>query len=583
MRLYSFNNFLKRYFGSVNGVIHLENMTKKFIEHIDKYKKEKVFSIQIYRNQKKELKDCFNNLFHNELNSLNEKQLIVLFTKSILLCRRILISKEGVTNVLRRYVTLKKEKKSEEDVVIPLSAEEYKNRNSNKDEIVIMAKCILYLNIEYDKVLFNYIYMEWNNAIELYTLEELTEIIHLISSFKKRNWINQKFFARCISEIIKKSNESSNGNKRLPFFLVPLIKSSAKVGYDIDNIKALLDLFTENYKHYRKSEREEDRGMEIMQEKEIKEHIEKQTKHTKQTEQIEQVEQTELEKEITEEYVGDNKKSYNVATLIKVLYNLFLCNYYNSKVINSLINLLKEELFPKEEEVEYPLQKKFLFNENLVIDNNFDYNSEFSPESNKNIFKSRSSSNSICNDNLNSIHEIYFNSSPKDKLHTLRPADTIKSINLYRLKFVDMIIRSDSYLYNLLYSPNAYFWDFIKQLQFEVEKYPKETIFSRQVTFFLKEHGFQLKCKPVDIYQVFVLPSTKNVCVELVHRVFVNKGMEDFPNRFHKNNLNYKIRHLKFLGWNVLLFYEHEWKKLRNYEEKYNYVKKKLQNIKTTS
>lgn len=581
MRLYSLNNYLKRYFGSVNVITRLEDVTKKFIEHIDKYKKEKNFSIKLYRNQKKELKDCFNNLFDKELNTLNEKELIVLFTKSILLCRRIQIPKEGVTNILRRYVTLKKEKKSEEDAVVPLSAEEYKNSNSNRDEIVLVAKCIRYLNIEYDKVLFNYVYMEWNNAIELYTIEELTEIVNLISSFKKKNWINQKFFARCISEIIKKSNESFSGNRQLPFFLVALIKSSAKVGYDIDNIKALLDLFTENYKHYRNGRREEDRGMEIMKEDQVKDHVTDHVKYHVTDHVKEHIE--EQEKQETEEYDGKNKNSYNMATLIKVLYNLFLCNYYNSKVINPLINLLKEELFPKDEEEDYPLQKKYLFNDNLVIDNNFDYSSEFSPESNYNIFKNRSPSTPICNDNLNSIHEIYFNSPTKDKLHTLKPADTIKSINLYRLKFVDMIIRSDSYLYNLLYSPNAHFWDFIKQLRYEVEKHPKETIFSRQVTFFLKEHGFQLKCKPVDIYQVFVLPTTKKVCVELVHSVFVNKGMKDSPNRFHKNNLNYKIRYLKFLGWNILLFYEHEWKQLRNYEEKYNYVKKTLQNIKATS
>ncbi|EUT79245.1 hypothetical protein PFAG_05815 [Plasmodium falciparum Santa Lucia] len=84
----------------------------------------------------------------------------------------------------------------------------------------------------------------------------------------------------------------------------------------------------------------------------------------------------------------------------------------------------------------------------------------------------------------------------------------------------------------------------------------------------------------VHIYPIVKLTNYKNTCVELIHNISINKKMKDSPNKLHKNYINHKIKHLQFLGWNVIILYEYEWKALRNFDEKLEYIKKKFKSVK---
>ncbi|CRH01210.1 conserved Plasmodium protein, unknown function [Plasmodium relictum] len=503
-----FKSNIRRHFGSLkNELEKFEMLSKRFVNSIEKYKREKNISISSYINYKKEIKECIGLLFINNLNCLEEKDFKMIFTYSILLSRRILIPKDHMKNVLLSYVIMKKENK--EKYIDSNKLNSIRKENEVK-ELLLMLKFLFYLNVDFDKVIYNHLYSELNNEIEFYTLEELVEIIKIISSFKNKKWVNSKVFSRCINEIIKRNSE---GKENISKFLVTIIKSCSRLNYEIYDIQILLETFRQNYDKNRKSDM----------------HI-----------------------------------------LIKVLYNLFLCNYHNYKNTNQLINILKEEVMQVKKEKDYPLYKKYLYN-NIVLDNNLDFNTQSS--------KNESEIN-ICNDNINNIHEIYFKKKERD--NDMLSSSTITSLSLYRLKFLDLFIRSDNYLYNYFYSSNSHFFDFIKQLNLE-NKNIKETIFSKQVKFFIIENGFRIEHKYVNIYPITFLPDIKNTYVEFVHNIFINKKMKDSPNRFHKNYLNYKIRHMKFLGWDAVILYEYEWKKLRSYNEKFEYIKKAFKSIKSSS
>ncbi|CRG94911.1 conserved Plasmodium protein, unknown function [Plasmodium gallinaceum] len=507
MMIILFRNILRRSFSSLkNELQKFETLSKNFVNSIEKYKQEKDISITSYVNYKKEIKECIGFLFNNNLDSLEEKDFKTIFTYSILLSRRVLIHKDLTKNVLLRYITIKKENKEK--------CIDDNQRYTQKDEIkelLLMLKFLFYLNIDFDKVIYNYLYSELNNEIEFYTLEELVETIKIISSFKNKKWVNYKVFSRCINEVIKRNQEEKNDIYK---FLITIIKSCSRLNYEIYDIQDLLESFRQNY---------------------------------------------------------DKNIKGNMHILIKVLYNLFLCNYHNYKNTNQLINILKEEIMQVKKEEDYPLYNKYLYNSNVILDNNLDFNTGIS----KNEFDVN-----ICNDNINNIHEMYFKT--KERSKDILSNSAITSINLYRLKFIDLVIRSDNYLYNCFYSPNSHFFDFIKQLNLE-SKNTKETIFSKQVKFFIRENGFRIEYKYVNIYPIVFLSDFKNTYVEFVHNICINKKMKDSPNIFHKNYLNYKIKHLKFLGWDAITLYEYEWKKLRSYNEKFEYIKKAFKSIKSSS
>ncbi|ANQ09567.1 Uncharacterized protein PCOAH_00043940 [Plasmodium coatneyi] len=483
-----------------------EKVSSNLIECIEKYKKEKQICISSYKNYKQEIKDCARTLFTDDiLASLKKKDFKIIFTYSILLSKRVPLKKEVLKTVVLSYVQLLNAEEKKE------GRREVTSQLSDVDTpLLLTIKYLIYLNVQHDKIIYNYIYSELNNLIEEYTLEELVETVNLISSFKDKKWINQKVFSRCINEIVKRSNQMEEDMSN---YLVTIIKACSRLNCEIADIHMLLEMMRENY---------------------------------------------------------EKKEKKNLHTLIKVIYNLFLCNYHNYKNVNKLIDLLKYELMGVKKEEEYPTYKKYNYNNNIVLDTNSDLEGQ----------ASRNNSNAaICNDNISNIHEIYFNT--KENLHTYAgPSAPIPSVSLYRLKFLDLLIRSDNFLYNSVYSPNSHFFDFVKQLRVE-GKDPRETIFTKQATFFVKESGYKLARKLVHIYPITHLPEFQNVYVEFVHNRSINKNMKDNPHKFHRHHLTYRIRNLKFLGWNPILLYEHEWKKLRNYDEKLEYIKKAFKSIRS--
>ncbi|GAB67871.1 hypothetical protein PCYB_124370 [Plasmodium cynomolgi strain B] len=465
-------------------------MSRNLIECIEKYKKEKQICISSYKNYKQEMKECARTLFTDDiLTSLKKKDFKIIFTYTILLSKRVPLKREALKMVLLSYVNLLngEEKKEEKSHVI-------NKRNDDVDTpLLLTLKYLFYLNVDHDKVIYNYIYSELNNQIEEYTLEELVETVNLISSFKDKKWINQKFFSRCINEIVKRSKHMEEDTSN---YLVTIIKSCSRLNCEIADIHVLLEMLRDNF---------------------------------------------------------EKKEKKNIHTLIKVIYNLFLCNYHNNKNVNQLIDLLKSELMGTSKEEEYPTYKKYTYNNNVVLDTNHDLEGQASRNNSYNL--------AICNDNIRNIHQIYFNT--KENLHMYAaPSTPIPSVSLYRLKFLDLLIRSDNFLYNSVYSPNSHFFDFVKQLRVE-GKDPRETIFTKQATFFVKESGFKLASKLVHIYPISYLPEFQNTYVEFVHNRSINRNMKDNQHKFHRHHLRYRIRNLKFLGWNPILLYEHEWKKLR--------------------
>lgn len=502
---YAISNFRRNI---SSKIVLLEELTRKFLAQIDKYKREKNLSITEYANRKREIKECASSIFVKGFNNISQEKYITILTNCILVSRRVLFPKELIKNALIQYIQVNTKHSKERESIDSIKQREERNE-PNQYLVTLLLKFIFYLNIEYDVMLYNHIYSEINNIIEYVETKELVEIARIISLFKNKKWIHHKVFSRCINEMTQRSKE---GKEKLSDILIPIIKASHRVHYEIEEMQILIEHFKEEY---------------------IK---------------------------------SENR---NIHILIKLLYNLFLCTHYQTKYVNPLLQLLKEELLPSNQiREEYPLYKKLHFNENIVLDTNFD----FTTEQNKN-----EPSEKICNDNINRIHEIYFNTNKQKK--RIFYEESITSINLYRLKFIDMIIRSDQVLFNSLYLPQANFFDLIRQLHYKDKQNNKETIFSKQAKFFLTENGIKIDFTQVDIYPVIFLPECKNTCVEFVHMISVNKKMKDSPHKFHKNYLNYKIKHLKFLGWNVILLYEHEWKKLRNYNEKFTYVKMAFKNI----
>eukprot|EP00366_Plasmodium_knowlesi_P002653 XP_002260150.1 hypothetical protein, conserved in Plasmodium species [Plasmodium knowlesi strain H] len=468
-----------------------EKVSSKLIQCIEKYKKEKEICISSYKNYKEQIKECARSLFTDDiLSNLKKKDFKIIFTYIILLSRRVTLKKEVLKMVVLSYMQLFNRDEKKEG-----RREDTNQRNDVDTPLLLVVKYLIYLNLEHDKIIYNYIYSELNNLIEEYTLEELVETVNLISSFKNKKWINQKVFSRCINEIVKRSNQMEMEDN-MSNYLVTIIKSCSRLNCEIADIHMLLEMVRENY---------------------------------------------------------EKKEKKNVHTLIKVIYNLFLCNYQNYRNMNKLIDLLKYELMGIKKEEDYPTYKKYNYNNNIVLDINCDLEGQASTNNSSNV--------AICNDNIKNIHQIYFNK--KENLHMYAgPSTPIPSVSLYRLKFLDLLIRSDNFLYNSVYSPNSHFFDFLKHLRVE-GKDPRDTIFTKQATFFVKENGFKLARKLVHIYSITHLPEFQNVYIEFVHNRNINKNMKDNPHKFHRHHLTYRIRNLKFLGWNPILLYEYEWKKLR--------------------
>ncbi|CAG9473577.1 unnamed protein product [Plasmodium vivax] len=488
-------------------VKQFEKLSSNLIHCIEQYKKEKEICISSYKNYKQEIKACVRRLFTDDiLASLKKKDFKIIFTYTILLSKRVPLQREALKTVVLSYVQLLNGEEEKREGKSQVTNQ----RNDVDTPLLLIIKYLFYLNVAHDKVIYSYIYSELNNLIEEYTLEELVETVNLISSFKDKKWTNQKVFSRCINEIVRRSNQMEEDTSN---YLVTIIKSCSRLNYEIGDIHMLLEILRESY-------------------------------------------------------VKKEKK--NLHTLIKVIYNLFLCNYHNYKHVNQLIDLLKSELMGIRKEEEYPPYKKYPYNNNVVLDTNHSLEWQ----------ASRINSNAaICNDNIRNIHQIYFNAKENEHMCT-PPSAPIPSVSLYRLKFLDILIRSDSFLYNSVYSPNSHFFDFVKQLRVEGRD-PRETIFTKQATFFVKESGFKLASKLVHIYPIAHLPDFPNTYVEFVHNRSINRNMKDNPHKFHRHHLSYRIRHLKFLGWNPILLYEHEWKKLRNYGEKLEYIKKAFKSIRS--
>ncbi|SBT80229.1 conserved Plasmodium protein, unknown function [Plasmodium malariae] len=514
---------MKRSFSSLKHELQkFEVVTNKFLQCIKKYKTEKDLCLSSYMNYKKEIKEHINCLFDkNTLVNFENRDYRMIFTYSILLSKRILFQKEHLKNVLISYIANYTKRKKGGDTN-PNEEQQVKRKESSirgggsdngneTNELLLLFKFLFFLNVDYDRAIYNHLYSELNNEIEGCPLDELVECIKLISSFKNKKWVNHKVFSRCINEIIKRNNEKQNDYDVLNF-LITIVKSCSRLNCEITDISVLLDTFRESY---------------------------------------------------------DKNKKSDMHMLIKIIYNLFLCNYHNYKNTNQLIDLLKKEIMQTNKEEDYPLYKKYLYNNNIIIDNNVDLNTD--------MIKKNTDAY-ISNDNINNIHQLYFKTREQLKGHL--PSTSITSINLYRLKFVDLLIRSDSYLYNTFYSPNSHFFDFVRQLKME-GKEVKETIFSKQAKFFIKENGFKIGYKHVHIYPIIFLPDFKNAYVEFVHNILINKQMKDGTNKIHKLYLNHKIRHMKFLGWDPILLYEHEWKKLRNYNEKLGYIKKAFKSVRS--
>ncbi|VWU49173.1 conserved protein, unknown function [Hepatocystis sp. ex Piliocolobus tephrosceles] len=515
-----FKSSIKRSFTSVKVKLEsFEQLSTNFIQCIEKYRTKKDISIESYKNYKKEIKECINSLFSSDvLTKLGKKDFKIMFTYCIMLSKRIMLQKDDVKNMILCYIQfmtnnnkneqIKMNEQNKIDSITNVSTNNIYKTEVN--DLLLILKFIFYLNVEYDTMIYNYIYSELSNMIVDFNLSELIECVQFISLFKNKKWINNKVFYKFIDEIIKRNNEIQNCTNK---YLITIIKSISRLNYEINNIQSLLDSFKNSWE----------------QEKDI--HL-----------------------------------------LIKVIYNLFLCNYYHYKNMNQLITILKEELVPTQgqqgeltETDNYKISTKYPYNHNIILDTNSNGYDNKTKVHNTNV--------DISYDNINNIHQLYFNTDKKQKDIIIN--DNISSINLYRLKFIDILIRSDNYLYNHFYLLNSHFFDFIKKVKIKDKNIP-ETVFSKQAKFFIKENGFKIKHTYVSIYPIYVLLDFKNIYVELVHQIFINKKLKDNLNKFHKHNLNYKIKNMKFLGWEPILLYEHEWKKLRNYNEKFEYIKKAL-------
>ncbi|SOV83778.1 conserved Plasmodium protein, unknown function [Plasmodium sp. gorilla clade G3] len=507
--------------------------SENLIECIEKYKKDKVLCFKNYINYKNEVKDVIRFLFTEQsLKRLNKNNLLSIFTFSILLSNRITFPDNEKKNLLLLYIHHNIDKK---DKFIN-NNDNYSDNNTydqkeKAKDLLLILKYIFYLNVDYDKYIFNYIYQELNNYIDFYSLDELNVYIKLLSNIKNKKWINHKMFTRCINEIIYKYKNIKITNEHIDNInnniIINIIKACSRLNYEINDIQILLDNFKDKYQKI--------------------ENFDNQNNH------------------------DNNQNNENIHMLIKIIYNLFLCNYYNYKHMNQLLYLLKIYLFPKESHKEYPTYHKYNYNNNIILDNNINYNNE---QEKYNI-----SSNYISNDNINNINQLYFNKQQNKYKNIISRTDTISYINIYRLKFIYLLISSDNYLFNNFYTPNANFFDVIRDIHIKDIKI-KETIFSKHVKHFLKESGLKISYNIVHIYPIITLTNYKHTCVELIHNISINKKMKDSPNKLHKNYIKHKIKHLQFLGWNVIILYEYEWKTLRNFDEKLEYIKKKFKSIK---
>ncbi|VEV58433.1 conserved Plasmodium protein, unknown function [Plasmodium vinckei vinckei] len=504
-----FRKCVRRSFTSLKMELgKFEKVSHNFIECIETYKSEKDISIKSYKNYKNEIKESINKLLNNDiLNNYEKEDFKKLFTYSIILSRRILIQKDHAKDLVLSYISFIKNynnlTSNDQDNI-------RKDEIDSKNDLLLLFKYIYYLNIDYDNIIYNYIYSELSNLISLYSLEELVECIKFISSFKNKKWTNQKMFSRCIDEIVNKFSNGSLNNSTICNTLTTIIKACSRLNYEITDIHILLDLFRDNY---------------------------------------------------------DKNNNKDMHMLIKIIYNLFISNYHNYKNTNQLIYLLKQEILQNNKQTEYPTYNKYQYNDNVIIDNNFD----LSEENATNNLDAR-----ISYDNINNIHQLYMKE--KEKSDIITPNISISSINLYRLKFIDILIRSDNYLFNTFYLPNSNFFDFVKNLKME-GKPIRDTIFIKQAQFFIKENGYKITPTHTSIYSIYALSGFKNTYIEFVHNISVNKKMKENLNKFHKHHLNYKLRNLKFLGWTPIILYEHEWKKLRNYNEKFEYIKKNFKSI----
>ncbi|KOB86206.1 hypothetical protein PFDG_01760, partial [Plasmodium falciparum Dd2] len=275
----------------------------------------------------------------------------------------------------------------------------------------------------YDKYIFNHIYQELNNYIDLYSLEELNVCVKLLSNIKNKKWINHKIFTRCINEIINKYKDIIITNQHINNIhnnvIINIIKACSRLNYEINDIQILLDNFKNIYQQ--KTENYDNQNNQI------------------------------------NDNNNDNQvNNENIHMLIKIIYNLFLCNYHNYKHMNQLLYLLKIYLCPNEAQKEYPIYHKYNYNNNIILDNNINYNNE---QQKHNI-----SSNYISNDNINNINQLYFYKQQNKYKNIISRADTISYINIYRLKYIYLLITSDNYLFNNFYTSNANFFDVIRDI-----------------------------------------------------------------------------------------------------------------------
>ncbi|KOB87670.1 hypothetical protein PFDG_04111 [Plasmodium falciparum Dd2] len=405
--------------------------SENLIECIEKYKKDKVISFKNYINYKKEIKDVVHFLFKEEsLKRLNTNNLLSIFTYSVLLCNRISFPHNEKKNLLLLYIDHNIDKK--EKLVNNNHNDNYTDDNTydqkekakeKAKELLLILKYIFHLNVDYDKYIFNHIYQELNNYIDLYSLEELNVCVKLLSNIKNKKWINHKIFTRCINEIINKYKDIIITNQHINNIhnnvIINIIKACSRLNYEINDIQILLDNFKNIYQQ--KTENYDNQNNQI------------------------------------NDNNNDNQvNNENIHMLIKIIYNLFLCNYHNYKHMNQLLYLLKIYLCPNEAQKEYPIYHKYNYNNNIILDNNINYNNE---QQKHNI-----SSNYISNDNINNINQLYFYKQQNKYKNIISRADTISYINIYRLKYIYLLITSDNYLFNNFYTSNANFFDVIRDI-----------------------------------------------------------------------------------------------------------------------
>ncbi|CEL96972.1 unnamed protein product [Vitrella brassicaformis CCMP3155] len=147
------------------------------------------------------------------------------------------------------------------------------------------------------------------------------------------------------------------------------------------------------------------------------------------------------------------------------------------------------------------------------------------------------------------------------------------SVELRSLKWIEVSLRLDyAQTYAGLSKEALEYLSLVRDLKYTDRSLQHHTILSYQLAHFLAKHSFPCKREMVGPYALKVCDRDERVAFEPIEKVHVFPDSKGKLRHFTET----KLRHLEAMGWKVYTVAFHEWGRLRDYQDKADFVRRLL-------